>query len=256
MTHEPENSKIARRELFTLGAVGAGAVVAASFADPALAAPQAGPAKGSTPMTIQAKPLPDKVFTTEAAGISRKTHEEHYELYKGYVGKVNEIRGKLAALGVPDPSKANQTFSDIRELKVEYTFALGGVKNHELYFGHLGGKGGAPTGPIADAINAAFGSYDNWKADLKATGIAARGWVWLAHDYTDGSLFNYIGDAQNSYPVWNVTPLLGLDVYEHAYFIDFGRNRGKYIDAFLNVIDWDAVNANLKTAVAVAQAAK
>jgi superoxide dismutase, Fe-Mn family len=261
MTHEPESSKIARRELFAIGAAGAGAVVAASFLDakPALAeplAPQAGPAKGSTPMTIMAKPLPEKVFTTEAAGISRKTHEEHYELYKGYVTKVNEIRGKLAALGVPDASKANQTFSDIRELKVEYTFALGGVKNHELYFGHLGGRGGEPTGPIAEAINSAFGSYANWKADMKATGIAARGWVWLAHDYTDGSLFNYIGDAQNSFPVWNATPLLGLDVYEHAYFIDFGRNRGKYIDAFFNVIDWDAVNANFKTAQAVANAAK
>lgn len=261
MTHKPESSQLGRRELFARGAAGAGAVVAASIFDlePALAepfAPQAAPAKGSAPMTIQAKPLPEKVFSTEAAGISRKTHEEHYELYKGYVSKTNEIRAKLAALGVPDPSKANQTFSDIRELKVEYTFALGGVKNHELYFGHLGGKGGSPTGPIAEALSAAFGSYDNWKADMKATGIAARGWVWLAHDYTDNSLFNYIGDAQNTFPVWNATPLLALDVYEHAYFIDFGRNRGKYIDAFFNVIDWDAVNANLKMAQAIAAAAK
>ena len=86
--------------------------------------------------------------------------------------------------------------------------------------------------------------------------MAARGWAWLAHDYTDGSLFNYIGDAQNSYPVWNATPLLGLDVYEHAYFVDFGTKRADYIDAFFKVIDWDAVNANLKIAVAVAEAAK
>src|SRR5207248_7115609 len=96
------------------------------------AVPQEGPAKGSTPATITAKPLPEKVYNTAPAGISRKTHDEHYKLYQGYVKKVNEIRGKLAALGVPDPKNANQTYSDIRELKVEYTFALGGVKNHEL----------------------------------------------------------------------------------------------------------------------------
>lgn len=256
MTREPANHRIDRRELLTLGALGAGTLLATSWAESALAIPQNGPARGSTPLTIEAKPLPQKVFNTEAAGISRRTHEEHYELYKGYVSKVNEIRAKLTAMGVPDPTRANQTFSEIRELKVEYTFALGGVKNHELYFGHIGGKGGAPTGPIAEAINAAFGSFENWKADLKATGLAARGWVWLAHDYTDGSLFNYIGDAQNTFPVWNATPILALDVYEHAYFIDFGRNRGKYIDAFFNVIDWDAVNANLKMAQSVAQAVR
>ena len=147
-----------------------------------------------------------------------------------------------------DPMKANATYSEIRELKVEYSFALGGVKNHELYFNIIGGKGGEPTGAIAGLIDSAFGSYANWKADLKATGIAARGWVWLAHDYTDGSLFNYIGDAQNSYPVWNATPLLGLDVYEHAYFGDFGARRADYIEAFFKVIDWDAVNANVKLA--------
>ena len=168
---------------------------------------------------------------------------------------MNEIRAALSGLGVPDTAKANATYSELRELKVEYSFALGGVKNHELYFNNIGGKGGEPTGAIGDMIKSAFGSYENWMADLKATGIAARGWVWLAHDHTDGSLFNYIGDSQNTYPVWHATPLLGLDVYEHAYFIDFGARRADYIDAFFKVIDWDNVNANLKVAVAAADAA-
>jgi len=213
-------------------------------------------AQDATTTVLTAKPLPEKVYTTERVGISRKTHEEHYQLYLGYVKKVNEIRGKLKALGVPDPKTANQVFSDIRELKVEYSFALGGVKNHEIYFGHLGGKGGDPTGPVADAINGTFGSFANWKADLKSTGVGARGWAWLAHDPSDGTLFNYIGDSQNTFPVWGATPILALDVYEHAYFIDFGRDRGKYIDAIFQVIDWDAVNANLKVAQAVAGAVK
>jgi Fe-Mn family superoxide dismutase len=248
-----ESSSLNRRHFLTLGAVaGAGIVVATALPE----AGAAGVVQAAAPAPIKPKPLADKVYTTEAAGISRKTHDEHFKLYTGYVNKVNEIRTKLAALGVPDPTKANATFSDLRELKVEYSFALGGVKNHELYFGHLGGKGGAPNGAIADAITTTFGSYDNWKADLKATGIAARGWVWLALDYTDGSLFNYIGDAQNSFPIWNAAPVLALDVYEHAYFIDFGSARAKYLDAFLNVIDWDAVNANFAVAQTMLKAGK
>jgi Fe-Mn family superoxide dismutase len=253
MGEQIHGSGIDRRHLFKFGvATGAAALASTGFAEAALAD---GPAKGSTPLTIMAKPLPEKVFTTEAAGITRKTHTAHYTLYQGYVRKVNEIRGALSALGMPDATKANATYSDLRELKVEYSFALGGVKNHELYFNNIGGKGGEPTGQIGDMIKSAFGSYDAWKADMKATGIAARGWVWLAHDHTAGSLFNYIGDTQNTYPVWDATPLLGLDVYEHAYFMDFGTRRADYIEAFFKVIDWDNVNANLKVATAVADAA-
>ena len=250
------DSSLDRRRFLALGAAGITAVTTAAFGGTASAQlEQSGPSKGSTHANLVAQPLPPKVYNTEKAGISRKTHDEHYKLYQGYVKKVNEIRDKLGAMPAPDPAKANATYSDIRELKVEYSFALGGVKNHELYFNHIGGMGGEPTGDIADLIKQAFGSIAGWKADLKATGIAARGWVWLAHDYTDNSLFNYIGDSQNTYPTWNATPLLGLDVYEHAYFIDFGSARAKYIDAFFEVIDWDAVNANLKLAVAVYGAA-
>lgn len=257
---DSQDNRLDRRSFLAATAVTA-AATATSFIQPLTASaettfsPLQGASSGSKGM-ITAKPLPEKVFTTAALGISRKTHEEHYKLYEGYVKKVNEITDKLAKMGTPDFTKANATYSDLRELKVELSFAIGGVKNHELYFNHIGGKGGAPTGEIAELIKTAFGSYDNWKADLKATGIAARGWVWLAHDYTDGSLFNYIGDSQNTYPVWHATPLLGLDVYEHAYYFDFQTGRAKYIDAFFNVIDWDAVNANLAVAKAVAGAAK
>lgn len=191
---------------------------------------------------VTAKPLPEKVFTTERVGISRKTHEEHYKLYQGYVNKTNEIRKALAELTADEFGKANATYSLIRVLKVEYTFALGGVKNHELYFENLGGEGGEPSPALQQAITRYFGSFDRWVQDLKATAIAARGWVWLAYDHDDGSLFNYIGDAQNTFPVWNATPILALDVYEHAYWYDFQTARAKYLDAFFQVIDWSVVN--------------
>ncbi len=87
-----------------------------------------------------------------------------------------------------------------------------------------------------------FGSVEAYLTDLRATGMAARGWAWTAYDWDEGRLFNYIGDAQNTFPVWNATPLVALDVYEHAYFLDFQTDRAAYIGAFLDNLDWDVVN--------------
>ena len=175
----------------------------------------------------------------ELDGISRESVEAHYKLYEGYVNKRNEILRKLAEV---DLSAANQVYSEVRALKVDYTFAVGGIKNHEIYFEHLGGNGGKAHGLIADLIARDFGSFDDWRADLKATGMAGRGWAWTAHDWDEGRLFNYIGDAQNTFPIWNATPLVALDVYEHAYFLDYQTDRASYIEAFFNNLDWDVVN--------------
>jgi superoxide dismutase, Fe-Mn family len=172
-------------------------------------------------------------------GISRATIDAHYKLYQGYVNKRNEILGKLADVEL---GSANQVYSDLRALKVDLTFAIGGIKNHELYFEHLGGTGGDPDGPFATLVSRNFGSIEEWRADLKATGLAARGWAWTAYDWDERRLFNYIGDAQNTFPVWNATPLVALDVYEHAYFLDYQTDRASYIDAFFANVDWNTVN--------------
>ena len=175
----------------------------------------------------------------ELDGISRMTIEAHYKLYQGYVAKRNEILGKLAGV---DLASANQVYSDIRSLKVDLTFAIGGIKNHEIYFEHLGGTGGEPSGLFGDLVKRDFGSAADWKADLKATGMGGRGWAWTAFDWDEGRLFNYIGDAQNTFPVWNATPLVALDVYEHAYFLDYQTDRASYIEAFFRNLDWGVVN--------------
>lgn len=179
-------------------------------------------------------------------GISKKTVEEHLKLYQGYVTKYNEIVESLANLTDEDYAKANQTYSKIRVLKVELTFAYGGVINHEIYFGHLGGKGRKPAGKLMTQINKDFGSFERFKKDMKATGIAARGWAWLGWNHRLGRLFNYLGDAQNTFPIWETHPLIALDTYEHAYFIDYGVNRGSYIDAFFENIDWNVVERAFK----------
>ena len=175
----------------------------------------------------------------ELDGISRASVEAHYKLYEGYVSKRNEI---LKKLGEVDLGSANQVYSDVRALKIDLTFAVGGVKNHEIYFEHLGGGGGAPDGPIGDLIERDFGSADAWRADLTATGMGGRGWAWTAYDWDEQRLFNYIGDAQNTFPIWNATPLVALDVYEHAYFLDYRTDRAAYIEAFFGNLDWGVVN--------------
>ena len=175
----------------------------------------------------------------ELDGISRQTIEAHYKLYQGYVAKRNEILTKLAEI---DASAANQVHSDIRALKVDLSFAIGGVKNHEIYFEHLGGDGGDPYGPIGTLVRRDFGSIDAWRSDLQATGMAGRGWAWTAYDWDESRLFNYVGDAQNTFPIWNASPLVALDVYEHAYFLDYQTDRAAYIGAFFDNLDWAVVN--------------
>jgi superoxide dismutase, Fe-Mn family len=188
--------------------------------------------------------IPDRVYTSEKVGISRKTHDEHLKLWQGYANKTNEIRKALSEMEV-DPAKGNQIYSQMRALKVDYTFAYEGYINHNVYFDTIGGNGGPATGQVAKLIDEAYGSFDNWVKDLKTTGVAARGWVYLAYDHEEKRVFNYIGDAQNSFPIWNHSLLLAMDVYEHAYFLDFGTARAKYIEAYLQIIDWTAVNARL-----------
>lgn len=196
------------------------------------------------------KDLTPKTFASirELNGISQRTQEEHYELYKGYIAKTNEIQKKLDTV---DRTTANQIFSDLRALRVDLSFAIGGVKNHEIFFEHLGGKGGTPTGKTLELIQRDFPSYEAWLADFKASGLAARGWVWLAYDHDLGMLTTCVGDAQNTFPVWNATPILALDVYEHAYWFDYGRLRAKYIEAFFGNLDWAVVERNLERALAM-----
>lgn len=190
---------------------------------------------------------------TSLTGISETTMRNHWKLYEGYVAKWKEIEAKLETA---DLATANQTYSEWRALKTDLTFAIGGVKNHQNYFSVLGGDGSTPTsGWLADAIEKQWGSWDAFKADLKATAMAGRGWAWLAYDWQTGKLGTYLGDAQNTYPVWNTSILVALDVYEHAYYADFGTDRAKYIDAFFANIDWSAVQeigeqANIDKALA------
>ena len=224
-----KNSRRAFLKATSLGALASGLL------DADLMAAAENPGQ-SVPKVYVAKPLKSSTLSME--GISKRTMEEHYKLYVGYVNKSNEIHEALRNV---DLSKANQIYSPLRVLKVELSFAVGGVKNHEIYFDHLGGKGGRPGGKLLEYIVRDFGSYEAWERDFKATGLAARGWVWLAYDADRGSFFNYLGDAQNAYPIWNAVPIVALDTYEHAYYLDYATDRKSYIEAFMRNLDWSVV---------------
>lgn len=171
-------------------------------------------------------------------GLTLKMVQEHFKLYQGYVKKSNEMQEKIEAA---DKSEANGVFSFIGELKRQETFAVNGMKLHEVYFGQLMGDG-VPKGDIVKMIEEDFGSIDKWKEDMVATGLSARGWAILCFDFRDNRLHNYGSDAHNVGAVWGAIPLVVLDVYEHAYFMDYGVNRKDYLAAFFKNLDWDFVN--------------
>ena len=176
---------------------------------------------------------------SELPGISKRQLDEHHDvLYAGYVKKLNEIQSKIPSV---DLSQANATYSELGELKREETFAANGVILHEEYFDNLGGTG-KEVDNIVIEIKEEFQSYEKFVELFKASSIAARGWVILAYNLWDGRLHIYSQDIHNNGVVWSCIPLLVLDVYEHAYFIDYGVKRKDYIEAFFKNIDWGEVN--------------
>ncbi|CAN5437617.1 superoxide dismutase [soil metagenome] len=236
---------ISRRHLLIAGAGAAATTVLPTFA---FATGKEIPKK-MEPKLVRVPTEEDikKAFNTAKNGISEDTHKAHLGLWQGYANKTNEIRKALAEME-PDPSKANQIYSQMRALKANYAFAFGGYANHNVYFDTIGGSGGPATGDVATLINESYGSFDRWAADWKATGIAGRGWAYLGYNHTEQSVFTFIGDSQDSFPAWDHHLILALDVYEHAYFLDFKTARAKYIDAWMASVDWDAVNARLHKA--------
>lgn len=186
-------------------------------------------------------------------GISDEQIEVHFEAhYKGYVAKYNEIQEKLADPKFADRTKANQNYSEYRALKVEESFNYMGVVLHELYFENLiaGGKG-QPSQQLKKSIEEYFGSVDNCLAEVKATGVACRGWATLSWDTYNKMLFINGFDAHNQYGFVMSYPLIVLDVYEHAYYVDQKNKRPPYIDAFLKNINWDVVNGRFEKALSL-----
>jgi Fe-Mn family superoxide dismutase len=191
----------------------------------------------ATPASYTIKPLPFDPKSIK--GLSEKIIVSHHDNnYAGAVKRLNAIGAQLAGT---DFAKA--AVFTVNGLKREELIAMNSMILHELYFDSLG-AGGGPTGVLADAIARDFGSLDRWHAEFAAMGRAeggGSGWVLLTYSPRDRRLVNqWAADHTNA--VAGGRPILALDMYEHAYHMDYGAAAAGYVDAFMAAIKWDNVS--------------
>src|SRR5215471_16358370 len=185
-------------------------------------------------MAFQVRPIAFKPKYLN--GLSARLMVSHYENnYGGAVRRLNAIRGELGRL---DPASAAGFV--LNGLKREELIATNSMLLHEFYFDGLGGSGGAPEGALAEAIARDFGSLERWRAEFTAMGRAlggGSGWVVLTRSARDGSLAN-VWAADHTHALAGGTPILALDMYEHSYQLDYGASAERYVDAFMENINW------------------
>ena len=169
-------------------------------------------------------------------GFSDTLLNNHFTLYQGYVTNTNKVLDTLAAM-LKDGKVGTPEYA---ELKRRLGWEFNGMRLHELYFENLGGK--APlnkSGKLGKKLAEEFGSYENWEKDFRGTStMRGIGWTILYQDNLTGKLINqWINEHDTGHPA-GCTPILVLDVFEHAFMIDYGLKRADYIEAFFNNINW------------------
>lgn len=198
--------------------------------------------------------LPDLPYSFDALEpyIDARTMEIHHDRHHaGYVSKVNaalEGHSDLAAKSVED------LLSDIGSVPEDIRTAVrnngGGHANHSLFWAVMSPDGGGqPSGALADAISSAFGSFDAFKEAFTnaATGRFGSGWAWLVVD-GDGNLSVTSTPNQDSPYMDGLTPILGIDVWEHAYYLKYQNKRGDYVNAWWNAVNWPEVAKRFEAA--------
>lgn len=177
------------------------------------------------------------------SGFSETLLKNHFTLYQGYVTNTNKVADTLDQMlkdgkaGIPEYA----------ELKRRFGWEFNGMRLHELYFENLGGKTAIDgKGALAKEMAAGFGSYEQWEKDFKATGaMRGIGWTVLYQDPVGRRLFNFwINEHDVSHPA-GCAPLLIMDVFEHAFMIDYGLKRADYIEAFFRNINWAAAEGRM-----------
>ena len=178
-------------------------------------------------------------------GLSAKQVQAHLKLYEGYVKKYQAIRTELHGFNAEELTTVNATYHPFRELLIEESFALNGVLLHEEYFGILTPNPKPMSANLESLLKTHFNSMEAFKAQLMASAKAMRGWAILAYCPRYKHLSFYGLDTHNTFAPMGVHPILVVDVYEHAYMIDYSTNRGAYLEALWKQIDWTIVEARL-----------
>jgi len=185
----------------------------------------------------------EKLFGT--AGFSDVLLKNHFTLYEGYVKNTNAVVERLEALAKDD----KRGTAEYAELKRRFGWEWDGMRLHELYFGNMK-KGGTERlkddSLLCKKLCAQWGSFDEWAKGFRATGaFRGIGWVVLSHDQETGKFFNSWVNEHDVGHLAGTTPLLVMDVFEHAFMLDYGIKRADYIEAFWKAIDWEAVAARM-----------
>ncbi|RII26853.1 MAG: superoxide dismutase [Geobacter sp.] len=177
-------------------------------------------------------------------GFSETLLKNHFTLYQGYVTNTNKVLDTLDQL-LKEGKTATPEFA---ELKRRLGWEFNGMRLHEYYFENLGGKMPLDrNGKLAKMLADSFGSLDGWEKDFKGTGaMRGIGWVVLYQDPANGRLINFwINEHDAGHPAGG-TPILIMDVFEHAFMLDYGLKRADYIEAFFKNVDWKAAEVRLK----------
>jgi superoxide dismutase, Fe-Mn family len=177
-------------------------------------------------------------------GFSETLLKNHFTLYQGYVTNTNKLLETLTQMVMEDKTG----IPEFAEIKRRFGWEFNGMRLHEYYFENLGGKGGIDKGgQLYKKFNDNFGSYDKWEKDFRATGsMRGIGWVILYQDITNGNLMNFwINEHDAGHPA-GCNPILILDVFEHAFMIDYGLKKADYIETFFKNINWSEVEKRLK----------
>ncbi len=179
-------------------------------------------------------------------GFSKQLLENHFTLYQGYVTNTNKVADILSQM-LKDGKTGTPEYA---ELKRRFGWEFNGMRLHEYYFDNLGGKEPLAKGSkLNAALEKQFGSYANWEADFKAAGsMRGIGWTLLYLDGTNGTLYNEWINEHDMGHLAGCTPIVVLDVFEHAFMIDYGLKRGDYIAAFMKNLNWKEAAARFDKA--------
>ena len=172
-------------------------------------------------------------------GFSDQLLKNHFTLYQGYVKNVNimmqdlDVMIKNGKAGTPAHSEVQRRFG----------WEWNGMRLHELYFGNMTKTPTSlPEGSLRESLEKIYGSFEYWEKDFRAVAaMRGIGWSVLYHDSESNELFNVWVNEHDMGHLAGCTPLLVLDVFEHAYVLDYGLKRADYIEAFMKAVDWDEI---------------
>ena len=241
MPSELKKYNLNRRNFLKLGLLS----TAAAFAAPSSSAKETSKTNKQPLNQYVAKKF-DYLLGSKLKGLSDNQLKAHFALYEGYINKINELEKRIAGFNTTSTDTI-----DYRGWHMDQTSMLNGAVLHELYFGNLGSSDKEPKGTLKKMIDQSFGNVQNFLGHLKLVGKVSHGWSIGALNYRTGKINVYGLERHNLNVPTMVYPILVLDVYEHAYMIDYGTDRGKYLDVFVENLHWKPVEKRLELALSI-----